>query len=154
MQWVTASVVFIASSTHRVAFAAPVPAQCHAPLVHLLWYITSCHANCCSSAIFRYDPNELSMEDDSGGGTSAIKNLNFSKVSIGGGAYRRSNQGTQQSAGARTAYLCRPYPPDCINAPCMCIISCFIHALGGLGCAHGGCSMGLGFVFSGVNFRS
>ncbi|CAM9545476.1 unnamed protein product [Ectocarpus sp. 12 AP-2014] len=33
-----------------------------------------------SSARFRYDPNDLSTEDDTGSAQSAIKNLNFSKI--------------------------------------------------------------------------
>ncbi|CAM9879199.1 unnamed protein product [Scytosiphon promiscuus] len=36
-----------------------------------------------SSAPFRYDPNDLSLEDDSGNADSAIKNLNFSKIARG-----------------------------------------------------------------------
>lgn len=39
-----------------------------------------------SSAPFRYDPNDLSMDDDSGTAESAIKNLNFSTIKSGSSA--------------------------------------------------------------------
>lgn len=84
-------------------------------------------AGCCSSALFRYDPNELSMEDDSEGATSAIKNLNFSKVSSGGGGYRRSSHETRVSSGARN-FVCLSdrFPLNvCSHRVILCIALCW-----------------------------
>lgn len=54
-----------------------------------------------SSAPFRYDPNDLSLEDDSGNVDSAIKNLNFSKIareSSGAGSGASSGRSASNSA--------------------------------------------------------
>ena len=61
-----------------------------------------------SSAPFRYDPNDLSMDDgeESGSPRSAIKNLNFSTIareSAGGGGSAASISRDSGSAASTTA---------------------------------------------------
>ncbi|CAM9426291.1 unnamed protein product [Ectocarpus sp. 12 AP-2014] len=59
-----------------------------------------------SSAPFRYDPNDLSTEDDTGGSAhSAIKNLNFSKIAKesggrGGASVDRASRASSSTSGS------------------------------------------------------
>lgn len=58
-----------------------------------------------SSAKFRYDPNDLSMDDESGTAESAIKNLTFSTIpreSGGDGSLSRDDSGSGVSAASTT----------------------------------------------------
>ncbi|CAM9445314.1 unnamed protein product [Ectocarpus sp. 4 AP-2014] len=58
-----------------------------------------------SSAPFRYDPNDLSTEDDTGSAQSAIKNLNFSKIAKesgggGGASVDRASRASSSTSGS------------------------------------------------------
>lgn len=52
-----------------------------------------------SSTPFRYDPNDLSMEEDESGSNvgSAIKNLNFSRIACAGNS---GGSGSRESKGS------------------------------------------------------
>lgn len=59
-----------------------------------LWWVCFCDDNLRwdSSAPFRYDPNEVSVDDDLGTAESAIKNLNFSTIAREGGGSATSTR--------------------------------------------------------------
>ncbi|CAB1119341.1 unnamed protein product [Ectocarpus sp. CCAP 1310/34] len=56
-----------------------------------------------SSAPFRYDPNDLSTEDDTGSAQSAIKNLNFSKIAKESGGRGGASVDRASRAGSSTS---------------------------------------------------
>ncbi|CAM9361323.1 unnamed protein product [Ectocarpus fasciculatus] len=66
-----------------------------------------------SSAPFRYDPNDLSTEDDTGSAQSAIKNLNFSKIAkesggggSGAGIDRDASRASRASSSSSSSTSC------------------------------------------------
>ncbi|CBJ27846.1 expressed unknown protein [Ectocarpus siliculosus] len=59
-----------------------------------------------SSTPFRYDPNDLSTEDDTGSAQSAIKNLNFSKIAKESGGRGGASSSTSGS-GSNTSLTTR-----------------------------------------------
>ncbi|CAN0171474.1 unnamed protein product [Pylaiella littoralis] len=91
-----------------------------------------------SSAPFRYDPNEVSVDDDLGTAESAIKNLNFSTIAREGG-------GSATSTRTRTGVS-----PDWMRADSEEPFTAFSGALsggGGSGAGGGGGSMS-GVIYS------
>lgn len=56
-----------------------------------------------SSAKFRYDPNDLSMDDDAGTAESAIKNLTFSTIPRESDGSVSSASGSRDSSGVSAA---------------------------------------------------
>lgn len=84
------------------------------------WCCGVARAGLDSSAPFRYDPNDLSMGDDDGSGSpsSAIKNLNFSKIardSDGHGGLGSGSLSRDSESGSATSTTTRngsAFSPD------------------------------------------